>query len=143
LPGVTTPDVYFGMWRTTFAWHVEDMDLFSINYIQFGAPKFWYTVPQGRAGALEDTMPGASVSLPVVLYFHNGYFPTDTSKCPQFLQHKSFLASPTLLAQSALGPNHIAKFVITYPRGYHAGFNLAFNCTELANLALDSWLDEG
>ncbi|KAJ7641325.1 JmjC-domain-containing protein [Roridomyces roridus] len=133
LPGVNTPYLYFGMWRATFAWHVEDMDLFSINYIHFGAPKFWYAVPQARAGALEDTM--------------RGYFPKDTSTCPQFLRHKSFLASPTLLAQSAVRPNHLVQhageFVITYPRGYHAGFNLGFNCAESVNFALDSWLDEG
>ncbi|KAJ7199590.1 JmjC-domain-containing protein [Mycena pura] len=133
LPGVNTPYLYFGMWRATFAWHVEDMDLFSINYIHFGAPKFWYAVPQARAGALEGTM--------------RGYFPKDTSVCPQFLRHKSFLASPTLLAQSAVRPNHLVQhageFVITYPRGYHAGFNLGFNCAESVNFALDSWLDEG
>ncbi|KAG2135583.1 JmjC domain, hydroxylase-domain-containing protein [Suillus cothurnatus] len=133
LPGVNTPYLYFGMWRATFAWHVEDMDLFSINYIHFGAPKFWYAMPQGRAAALESTM--------------KGYFPKDISQCPQFLRHKSFLASPTLLAQSSCRPNFLVQraqeFVITYPRGYHAGFNLGFNCAESVNFALESWVELG
>ncbi|KAJ3576999.1 hypothetical protein NP233_g53 [Leucocoprinus birnbaumii] len=133
LPGVNTPYLYFGMWRATFAWHVEDMDLFSINYIHFGAPKFWYAVPQGRAQALEQTM--------------RSYFPQDTSACPQFLRHKSFLASPTHLANNSCRPNflvqHAGEFVITYPRGYHAGLNLGLNCAESVNFALDSWIDIG
>ncbi|ESK85356.1 jumonji family transcription [Moniliophthora roreri MCA 2997] len=133
LPGVNTPYLYWGMWRATFAWHVEDMDLFSINYIHFGAPKFWYSVPQGRASALENAM--------------RSYFPKDTSQCPQFLRHKSFLASPTLLAKSSCKPNHCVQhageFMITFPRGYHAGFNLGLNCAESVNFALPSWLELG
>lgn len=133
VPGVNTPYLYFGMWRATFAWHVEDMDLFSINYIHFGAPKFWYAMPQGRASALESTM--------------RGYFPKDTSQCRQFLRHKSFLASPNLLRNSSCRPNTLVQqaqeIVITFPRGYHAGFNLGLNCAESVNFALESWIELG
>ncbi|KAK0200413.1 jumonji superfamily protein [Desarmillaria ectypa] len=133
LPGVNTPYLYWGMWRASFAWHVEDMDLFSINYIHFGAPKFWYAIPQGRAGALEQTM--------------RSYFPKDGRQCSQFLRHKSYLASATLLAQSSCRPNHCVQhageIIITYPLGYHAGFNLGLNCAESVNFALDSWISKG
>ncbi|GJJ16220.1 hypothetical protein Clacol_010516 [Clathrus columnatus] len=148
ISGVNTPYLYFGMWRATFAWHVEDMDLYSINYVHFGSPKqyvalprisfarlgvltlisSWYAIPQARAQALETTM-------------------KDTSNCPQFLRHKSFLASPSLLSKSSVKPNvlvqHAGEFVVTFPRGYHAGFNLGLNCAESTNFALDSWIELG
>jgi len=76
-----------------------------------------------------------------------GYFPKDASSCAQFLRHKSFFASPSILSQSSCRPNtlvqHAGEFVITYPRGYHAGFNLGLNCAESVNFALESWIELG
>lgn len=76
-----------------------------------------------------------------------GYFPQDNTTCSQFLRPKSFLASPTLLSQSSVRPDvlvqHAGEFVVTFPRGYHAGFNLGFNCAESVNFALESWVELG
>ncbi|KAG8701435.1 hypothetical protein FRC08_004080 [Ceratobasidium sp. 394] len=133
IPGVNTPYLYFGMWRATFAWHVEDMDLYSINYIHWGAPKYWYAIPSARADEFEHAM--------------SKHFSAEASECPQFMRHKSFLASPAILAEADCRPNtlvqHQGEFVITYPRGYHAGFNVGFNCAESVNFALESWIEIG
>ena len=108
-------------------------NLSSVNYIHFGAPKFWYAIPQNRSVQLENTL--------------GSYFPGDAKNCRQFLRHKLYLASPSKLAASNCRPNtlvqHAGEFVITYPRGYHAGFNLGFNCAESVNFALESWLEIG
>lgn len=74
-------------------------------------------------------------------------FPGAGKNCSQFLRHKSYLASPNVLSKSSCRPNYLVQqageFVVTFPRGYHAGFNLGFNCAESVNFALESWLEVG
>lgn len=133
IAGVTDPYLYFGMWRATFAWHVEDMDLYSINYIHFGAPKQWYAIAQKDRLRFETALSSS--------------FPGEAQRCSQFMRHKLFLASPSFLSAHNIRPikcvQHAGEFIITYPFGYHSGYNLGFNCAESVNFALESWLDIG
>lgn len=134
VPGVNTAYLYLGMWKATFAWHLEDVDLYSINYLHFGAPKQWYSISQGDARRFEAAM--------------KSIWPTDAKACDQFLRHKAFLISPNHLQQYYnikvnKCVSYPGEFVVTYPYGYHSGYNLGYNCAEAVNFALDSWLPMG
>ena len=133
IPGVNTAYLYLGMWKATFAWHLEDVDLYSINYIHFGAPKQWYSIPQADAPRFEAAM--------------REFFPA-AKQCDQFLRHKTSLVSPALLkSKYNIKVNKVihreGQFVITFPIGYHSGYNLGYNCAESVNFATESWLPYG
>ncbi|KAM9587698.1 lysine-specific demethylase 4C isoform 2-T3 [Morphnus guianensis] len=133
IEGVNTPYLYFGMWKTTFAWHTEDMDLYSINYLHFGEPKSWYAVPPEHGKRLERLA--------------QGFFPSSSQGCDAFLRHKMTLISPSILKKYGIPFDKVTQeageFMITFPYGYHAGFNHGFNCAESTNFATIRWIDYG
>ncbi|NWW92359.1 KDM4C demethylase, partial [Rhynochetos jubatus] len=131
IEGVNTPYLYFGMWKTTFPWHTEDMDLYSINYLHFGEPKSW------------------QVYIFCERCFHLSvcFFPGSFLQCKAFLRHKMILISPTVFRNYGIPFDKITQyageFIITFPYGYHAGFNHGFNCAESTNFATIRWIDYG
>jgi jumonji domain-containing protein 2 len=114
LPGVNSPYLYLGMWRASFAWHVEDMDLYSINFLHWGAEKVWYCANSDDAERLERF--GASL------------FPDQATVCGQFLRHKANVISPSRVVAAGIPLTRVVQrpgeFVISLPCAYHSGFNL-------------------
>ncbi|KAG7282795.1 hypothetical protein CRUP_012184 [Coryphaenoides rupestris] len=214
IEGVNTPYMYFGMWKTTFAWHTEDMDLYSINYLHFGQSKSW-SVVTGQSGLFTQyniqkksmtvreyrklansnkyctprhkdfddlerkywknltfvsPIYGADVSgsiydpdveewnisrLNTLLdmvekecgIVIEGFFPGSSQGCDAFLRHKMTLISPSILKKYGIPFDRVTQnegeFMVTFPYGYHAGFNHGFNCAESTNFATLRWVDYG
>lgn len=133
IEGVNTAYLYFGMWKTTFAWHTEDMDLYSINYLHFGEPKTWYAVPPAHGYKLEKLA--------------NENFSSSYNTCPAYLRHKMTLINPQILEKHNIPYDRVTQeageIMITFPFGYHAGFNHGFNCAESTNFAMERWIEYG
>ncbi|WOL09870.1 putative lysine-specific demethylase ELF6 [Canna indica] len=133
VPGVTSPMVYIGMLFSWFAWHVEDHELHSLNFLHMGSPKTWYAVPGDYAATLEEI---------VRVQGYGGNM--DRLASLIMLGEKTTLLSPEILVTSRVPccrlVQHPGEFVVTFPRAYHIGFSHGFNCGEAANFATPKWL---
>lgn len=133
LPGVTTAYLYFGMWASVFCAHTEDMNLLSINHLHAGAPKYWYAIAPEDSGRFESLMAGQ--------------FAHAAQECREFLRHKRFLVSPTLLHKAGISyttqVQRAGDTIITFPGSYHFGFNTGFNVAESTNFAIPEWVPWG
>ncbi|KAJ1462775.1 JmjC domain, hydroxylase-domain-containing protein, partial [Pelagophyceae sp. CCMP2097] len=133
MAGITLPMVYLGAWRAMFAWHCEDMNLYSINVLLAGAPKSWYGVGVDECYKFED--------------YAAKLYPDQARECPEFLRHKMSMIDPSLLRAQGM---HVCECVqeageimVTFPRCYHAGFNHGWNVAESTNFATHRWSDHG
>ncbi|GJN41372.1 hypothetical protein PR202_gn00739 [Eleusine coracana subsp. coracana] len=131
--GVTTPMLYVAMLYSWFAWHVEDHELHSLNYLHFGQPKTWYGVPRDAMLAFEDAVRvhGYADDVNAIMAF-------------QTLNQKTTVLSPEVLLSAGVPCCRLVQnpgeFVITFPGAYHSGFSHGFNCGEATNIATPRWL---
>ncbi|CAK9143493.1 unnamed protein product [Ilex paraguariensis] len=133
IPGVTSPMVYIAMLFSWFAWHVEDHDLHSLNYLHTGTGKTWYGVPREAAIAFEE-----------VIRVHGYGGEINPLVTCATLGEKVTVMSPEVLLGAGVPccrlVQNAGEFVVTFPRAYHSGFSHGFNCGEAANIATPGWL---
>ncbi|GAV57946.1 PHD domain-containing protein/ARID domain-containing protein/JmjC domain-containing protein/JmjN domain-containing protein/zf-C5HC2 domain-containing protein/PLU-1 domain-containing protein [Cephalotus follicularis] len=133
ITGVMVPWLYVGMLFSSFCWHFEDHCFYSMNYLHWGEPKCWYSVPGSEAGAFEKVMRN---SLPDLF---------DTQ--PDLLFQLVTMLDPSVLLENGVPVYSVLQepgnFVITFPRSFHAGFNFGLNCAEAVNFAPADWLPHG
>ncbi|PIA37302.1 hypothetical protein AQUCO_03000119v1 [Aquilegia coerulea] len=133
IPGVTSPMIYIGMLFSWFAWHVEDHELHSLNFLHTGSPKTWYAVPGEYAFSFEEVIRS------------KGYGgDLDRRAALTRLGEKTNLLSPEVVIASGIPCCRLVQnpgeFVVTFPRAYHIGFSHGFNCGEAANFGTPQWL---
>ncbi|VEL35882.1 unnamed protein product [Protopolystoma xenopodis] len=143
IKGVNTPYLYIGMWRSSFPWHVEDVELYSINYLHHGFPKHWYVIPPAYARKFEAFVRGNCLPSDIL----QEHFRSEFLQCRYFLRHKSVLINPLVLAKAGIPTRKITQesneIMITFPYAYHAGFNMGFNIAESTNFASPRWIEYG
>lgn len=94
LPGINTPYLYIGGFRTMFAWHTEDLEMSSINIMHTGKPKFWYCIGRQDYKKLEQWV--------------RTHHPEPFVHCPQFMRHKIIVVNPYKLKEQ-IPDLHIEK----------------------------------
>ncbi|GAB4836436.1 hypothetical protein Ancab_001348 [Ancistrocladus abbreviatus] len=133
IPGVTSPMVYIGMLFSWFAWHVEDHELHSLNFLHTGSSKTWYAVPGDYAYAFEEVIRTQAYGGDI-----------DHLAALKLLGEKTTLLSPQAIVASGIPCCRLVQnpgeFVVTFPRAYHLGFSHGFNCGEAANFGTPQWL---
>nr|CCA16149.1 histone demethylase putative [Albugo laibachii Nc14] len=133
IKGVMVPWIYMGMMFSTFCWHIEDHNFYSMSYLHCGAPKIWYGVPCDQGSIFEAIMKQLTPEL--------------FGSQPDLHMQLVTMFSPDTLKRRGLSVYRAThcegEFMVTFPGGYHAGFNQGFNCSEAVNFATIDWLPWG
>ncbi|KAL0054042.1 hypothetical protein WJX82_002859 [Trebouxia sp. C0006] len=147
-PGVSSPMLYIGMLFATFAWHVEDHYLYSINYQHLGAAKTWYGVPASDADAFEAVARKHVYTEAVAAALAEGKSEAEVAAAVHAaLLGKTTMFTPKLLTDNGVLVTRVVQapgeYVITFPRAYHGGFSNGFCIGEAVNFSIGDWFPFG
>lgn len=114
------------MLYSTFCWHVEDLNLYSVNYLIEGKPKIWYSISSKDKEVFEN-------------YVKSKYY-THFIKDKKFIYGLKIHIDPKELIQYGIQVYRTIQYpgemIVTVPKGYHMGFSLGWNKAEAVNLAV-------
>lgn len=169
--GINAPQLFVARRFSFFAWHTEDLDLFSCNYMHVGAPKTWYAVSAEQRDSFEKAAESiecgrtllklkvkgkskASDELSETVHVSDQVSSEKvTSKERQKFHrasvayHRLHMTDPAMLATKGIKITryiqHPGDLVITLPGAYHGGFSHGVSVAESSNFADEEWLDAG
>lgn len=126
ISGLTVPWLYFGMIFSTFCWHVEDLYLYSLNYMHYGSPKVWYSIPVNEKDKMDK-------------YLFKKY---EELKCKNknLVDRLTLLIDPVELINNGIKVNKTVQYpgeiILTFPNAFHSGFSTGFNISEAVNFSV-------
>ncbi len=127
ISGLTMPWLYFGMIFSTFCWHVEDLFLYSLNYMHYGSPKIWYSLPVNEKEKMEN-------------YLIKKYEELNCND-QNLIDRLTLLIDPSELIKNGIKVHKTIQYpgeiILTLPNAYHAGFSTGFNISEAVNFSVN------
>lgn len=131
IEGIHSPYSYVGDIHTVFPLHLEDFDLYAINFLHLGQ-KFWYVIPGSQLEKLEALV--------------NRFAQDSDIICNNFLRHKSLMIPPSVLKANGILFSRVVQekdqFIIIFSGGFHTGFNCGYNIAEAINFGAEGWLED-
>ncbi|XP_045024637.1 lysine-specific demethylase 4E-like [Daphnia magna] len=117
MPGINTCQLLLGHAMSYTGWHVENVNLPSINYHHSGKPKYWVVVAEKYGVLLKE-------------FFRKNI--------PSFYEECRSANDPPI-------PFHCFKqckgdYIITFPEAFHFVVNFGLNVAQATNFAFPEWL---
>ena len=170
--GINAPQLFIARRFSFFAWHTEDLDLFSCNYMHFGAPKTWYAVSAEQRDEFEKAAESIECGRTLLKVKRKGKGKTSekpSEKLPTATEsvsvekvtnqerqkfhrasvayHRVHMTDPAMLATKGIRITRYIQrpgdLVITLPGAFHGGFSHGVSVAESSNFADEAWLDTG
>ncbi|KAG5357849.1 Jumonji/ARID domain-containing protein 2 [Yarrowia sp. B02] len=129
---ISMPWLHVGMMFSTQSWGVEDMNMWSLDYMHFGSTRTWYSVSPAHYEKFQKLLER---------YIEKGERKIDS----KFVLEPDLMISPQILRDEGIDvyicDQRPGEYVLSFPQAYRSHFCHGFNMSESVNLCPISWLD--